>query len=70
MVWVITQTASAFTTVLTMSNKINMNRNYWKKHWNEKSTYSFCFVEVIHTYVAMTVAVEIQHVEGGACPQI
>lgn len=47
-----------------------MNRNYWKKHWNEKSTYSFCFVEVIHTYVAMTVAVEIKHVEGGACPQI
>lgn len=47
-----------------------MDRITEKNYWNGKSTYSFCFVEVIHTYVPMTVAVEIQHVDRGTCPQI
>lgn len=28
-------------------------------------TYSFCFVEVIHTYVPMIMTVEINEVDGG-----
>lgn len=33
-------------------------------------TYSFCFVEVIHTYIPMVMTVEINEVDGGTYPQI
>lgn len=49
--------------VSNMSNKIYMKKLLEKLLvWK---TYSFCFVEVIHTYVPMIMVVEIHQVDGG-----
>lgn len=49
--------------VSNMSNKINVKKLLLKLL--EWKTYSFCFVEVIHTYVPVTMVVEIDQVDGG-----